>query len=272
MRSAPTTETSEAARRSSSAGSIALTPARTTSRSTTGVKPGTPLAISFQQCPTATARPISSVKPVVVSGVLKSAWASNHTTPRSAASRPAIVPTAVLQFPESTRGNAPSATASRTCSATRRSSSKAVATSAGGFLRLVGACPQPAGDVDKRFVARRSLAVGPIPGVLEADAGVDAPANRVGEQHPGGLPVAVLQPRGCEAELVQRSVDVFDQPDCVLGGGFNGLDQDPREPSAQPGCPKPLGVLDAPHARLDADPGPDQNLHELRRAGLGEVD
>src|SRR5215213_4403025 len=259
MRSAPTTETSEAARRSSSAGSIALTPARTTSRSTTGVKPGTPLAISFQQCPTATARPIPSVKPVVVvSGVLKSAWASNHTTPRSAASRPAIVPTAVLQFPESTRGNAPSATASRTCSATRRSSSKAVATSAGGFLRLV--------------VARRSLAVGPIQGVLEADAGVDAPANRVGEEHPGGLPVAVLQRRGCEAELVQRSVDVFDQPDRVLGGGFNGLDQDPREPSAQPGCPKPLGVLDAPHARLDADPGPDQNLHELRRAGLGEVD
>src|SRR5829696_318675 len=247
MRSAPTTETSEAARRSSSAGSIALTPARTTSRSNTGVKPGTPLAVSFQQCPTATARPIPSVKPVVVvSGV--------------------------LQSPESTRGNAPSATASRTCSATRRSSSKAVATSAGGFLRLVGACPQPAGDVDKRLVARRSLAVGPIQGVLEADAGVDAPANRVGEEHPGGLPVAVLQPRGCEAELVQRSVDVFDQPDRVLGGGFNGLDQDPREPSAQPGCPKPLGVLDAPHARLDADPGPDQNLHELRRAGLGEVD
>jgi hypothetical protein len=54
------------------------------------------------------------VKPVVVvSGVLKSAWASNHTTPRSDARRPDIVPTAVLQFPESTRWNSPPATGPR---------------------------------------------------------------------------------------------------------------------------------------------------------------
>jgi hypothetical protein len=86
------------------------------------------------------------VKPVlVVSGVLKSAWASNHTTPRSA-----IVPTAVLQFPESTRGNSPSATASRTCSETRRSSSKAVATSAGG-LTLGSTCTK---DKEGRSVDR----------------------------------------------------------------------------------------------------------------------
>jgi hypothetical protein len=66
--------------------------------------------------------------------------------------------------------------------------------------------------------------------VLEADAGVEAPADRVFEEHPRGLTVAVLQPWGRDAEPVQCSVDVRDQPDSVGGAGFDGLDQDPGDP------------------------------------------
>jgi hypothetical protein len=53
---------------------------------------------------------------------------------------------------------------------------------------------------------------------------------------------------------------------------FTGLDQDAGDPSAKSGRREPLGVLHGPDARLDADPGPDQGLHDLHRARLGEVD
>ena len=82
-----------------------------------------------------------------------------------------------------------------------------------------------------------------------------------------------------EAEPVQRLVDVLDQPDgvgglvlAVLEPEFPGLDQDPGEPPAQTGGPEPRGVLDGPHARFDPYANTRQDLHELGRAGLGEVD
>ncbi len=130
-------------------------------------------------------------------------------------------------------------------------------------MRLIGASSQLARGADERLVSRRSLAVRPVQRVLEADAGVQAPADRVLEERPRDLPVAVLQPRGREAEPVQRLVDVLDQPDGV--GGFvlavpelelTGLDQDPGDSPARPGRCKPLGVLDGPDTRSIPIPAP----------------
>src|SRR5215208_7770780 len=62
-------------------------------------------------------------------------WASNQTMPRPSGPAPAIAPmAAVLQFPESTNGNPPSAMVWRTWPETRACSSKAVATSAVGSI------------------------------------------------------------------------------------------------------------------------------------------
>jgi hypothetical protein len=67
---------------------------------------------------------------MVVSGVLKSPWASNQTMAVDGPS-PATQPRAAgPQFPESTRGNAPAILASRTAAATPRARSNAVPISA----------------------------------------------------------------------------------------------------------------------------------------------
>jgi hypothetical protein len=71
---------------------------------------------------------------------------------------------------------------------------------------------QLAGGADERLVARRSLTVRFMQGVLEAYAGVEVPADRVRKKRPGDVPVAVLQPWGREAIAVQCVVDVLDQP------------------------------------------------------------
>ena len=61
---------------------------------------------------------------MVVSGVLKSLWASNQTTPGAGSSSPATIPTEAKQLPERTTGNAPSARAAATRSEIRPISSK----------------------------------------------------------------------------------------------------------------------------------------------------
>ena len=108
-------------------------------------------------------------------------------------------------------------------------------------MRLVGASSQLAGGADERLVARRSLACGIVQRVLEADAGVEAPPDRVRKKRPRDLTIAVLEPRGREAEPVQCLMDILDQPDSV--GGLvlaaqelelSRFDQDPGEPITQP--------------------------------------
>jgi hypothetical protein len=131
---------------------------------------------------------------------------------------------------------------------------------------------EPHRRADERGVARRQLASGLVERVLQADPGVETPADRVGEQHPGGVPVAVLEPWRGETEPVQRAVDVLDEWDRPGGAGVDGLDQDPGDPATRSGRCESFGVLDAPDARLDADARVEQGLHDLRRARFGEVD
>jgi hypothetical protein len=108
-------------------------------------------------------------------------------------------------------------------------------------LCLVGASSQLAGGADELLVARRSHACGTVQRVLEADAGVEAPPDPVRKKRPRDLTIAMLEPRGREAELIQRLVDILDQPDGV--GGLvlavqelelSRFDQDPGEPITQP--------------------------------------
>ena len=47
---------------------------------------------------------------IVDSGVLKSPWASNQRTPGDSSARPDATPMPAKQLPESSTGNAPSAT------------------------------------------------------------------------------------------------------------------------------------------------------------------
>lgn len=83
-----------------------------------------------QARPVSIATPITAKNPdVFSSGTSKSAWASNHTTPRSSALIPAAVPRALLQLTASTRGNAPSTSASLTRLARRRINSMILAIS-----------------------------------------------------------------------------------------------------------------------------------------------
>ncbi len=82
----------------------------------------------------------------------------------------------------------------------------------------------------------------------------------------------MLQARGGQPEPVQRGVDLVDDRDRVAGGDVDGLDEDPRHPVAEAAGGEALGVLDGPHAGLDADAGVEQRPHGLRRAVLGEVD
>jgi hypothetical protein len=89
----------------------------------------------------------------------------------------------------------------------------------------------------------------------------------------------VLQPRRCEAQLVQLPVNVLYQPEgignlvpTVPELELPGLDQDPGDSLPKPGSREPLGVLYRPHAGFDAYPDPYQGLHELQRTGLGKVD
>ena len=134
-----TTLTPESSSSISSAGSRSRAPPRTTFASAIAAKPGMLIANERQQRPVSTASPIPSRKPLtVVSGVLKSACASSHSTPRSP--RPLIVAAAIApnvtpQLPPSTIGNAPFARAARARTATCRYSEKLVAISAdaGGF-------------------------------------------------------------------------------------------------------------------------------------------
>ncbi len=72
---------------------------------------------------------------------------------------------------------------------------------------------QLAGGADERLVARCSIPVWTVQRVLQTDAGVEASADRVRKKRPRELTIAVLQPRYCEAEPVQRLVDILDQAD-----------------------------------------------------------
>jgi hypothetical protein len=55
------------------------------------------------------------------SGVSKSAWPSNQTTPRSGREMPPVVPRHVMQLPESVSGKPPASIVSATVSARRAS-------------------------------------------------------------------------------------------------------------------------------------------------------
>jgi hypothetical protein len=101
--------------------STARAPTRTTFVLPTGTNPGTSADIEPQQSPTAMESPVPSRKPlVVVSGVWKSAWASNHTIPNPCVPAPDTVPTQALQLPEITRGCSPVFSAALTSSEIRR--------------------------------------------------------------------------------------------------------------------------------------------------------
>jgi hypothetical protein len=54
--------------------------------------------------------------------------------------------------------------------------------------------------VHERLVARGELAVRLVQRVLESDPRVEPSVDRVGEEHPRGLSVTVLEPGGGEAE------------------------------------------------------------------------
>ena len=125
----------DASSRRRSRGSTSRVPSMSICDSGTGTKPGTWRVSSFQQCPVSIATAIPSRNPpTVVSGVLKSACASNqHTAGESPriVRTPAVTPTATLQFPESTRGKASLASALDTALATARWSSNAMRISEG---------------------------------------------------------------------------------------------------------------------------------------------
>jgi hypothetical protein len=67
-----------------------------------------------------------------------------------------------------------------------------------------------------------SHAVRPIQSVFKPDPHVTPAAKRIGEQHPSGLAVTMLQPQGCQAEAIQSAVDVFNQGDRVGGRTATG--------------------------------------------------
>ena len=57
---------------------------------------------------------------------------------------------------------------------------------------------------------------------------------------------------------VQGGVDLVDDRERVAGGDVDGLDQHPGHPVAHAAGGEALGVLDGPHAGLDADAGAEQ--------------
>src|SRR5579862_3355403 len=110
--------------------------------------------------------PIPSRKPdVVVSGVVASPWASNQTTPVVSQPQPQTLPTAALQFPESTRGNQQSCLAARTVSAIIPESLNALLISAGNdspraSVSVRSSCP----ILDNTgSIARSNRCLGPAP-------------------------------------------------------------------------------------------------------------
>ena len=105
-------------------------PTRTACLSGTGRKPGTVAARLAQHLPTAVASAMPSRNPlVVVSGVLKSPWASSQMIAGGGAPSPASVPTQLMQLPASAQGKAPLPATLRTFPESSRATAKEVPTS-----------------------------------------------------------------------------------------------------------------------------------------------
>src|ERR1019366_7879039 len=131
---------------------------------------------------------------------------------------------------------------------------------------------QVGGGLHEGTVAAHTLAIWSVERVLEAYPRVVAVADRVVDQHPCGLTVAMLQTRRALIKSVERLVDAAHQRHSVCGADFDGLDQDASQLTSQVKPTERYGVLDCPDSGLHADAYLQECVHNALCSGLRDVD